>query len=68
MKNNKLPSIVILLILTLITVVFWITFSIYRSFMERDLVTTIVTKDVLLPLTPKLDMETFEMIEKRIYP
>lgn len=64
MKNKKLPSIVSLMILTLITVIFWVTFTIYKSFAKP--VTSIVPDEVINQIIPKLDSEIIELIKLRI--
>lgn len=66
MKNKKLPSIVALMILTLITAVFWIMFTIYRSFTTEA--PTNVPEEVVNQITPRLDTETIEIMKNKIYP
>jgi hypothetical protein len=66
MKNKKLPSFVILMILTLITTVFWISFSVYRVFTEKE--SPVVPEEISQPLDPKLDTGIIEGIKSRIYP
>lgn len=63
MKNKKLPNMVILLILTAITVVFWMSFTVYRVFSKEKVVT--VPDEIIAPIVPTLDMETLSEIEKR---
>lgn len=63
MKNKKLPSIVILLILTAITVVFWISFTVYRVFSKEK--TIVVPNEITAPIVPILDMETLNEVHKR---
>jgi uncharacterized protein YpmB len=63
MKNNKLPGIVILMILTLITAVFWTAFSVYRSFTKPS--TVVVPEEVIKQINPKLDVETIELIKSK---
>lgn len=64
MKNKKkLPAVITILILTLITAVLWVFFSAYRSFTdEKEL---IVPEEILIPLNPKLDTETIDKIKER---
>lgn len=64
MKNKKLPSIVSLMILTLITSIFWMMFTIYRSFTKPT--ATIVPDEVINQITPKLDSETIELMKTKI--
>lgn len=63
MKNKKLPSIVILLILTAITVVFWVSFNVYRVFTKEEPV--VVPSEITAPINPNLDMDTLDEIVKR---
>lgn len=64
-SEKKLPVVVTLLILTLITVIFWISFGIYRSFTNEPEST--VSEETLLPLNPILDTETINEIKERKY-
>lgn len=64
MKSKKLPSPVVLMILSLITVLFWVMFSIYRVFTTKP--TPNVSEEVLKDLDPKLDSLIIREIEKRI--
>lgn len=66
MKNNKLPNIVILLILTLITTLFWISFNVYRVFTTKP--DAVVPQEISLPIDPKLDTNTLDMIKSKSYP
>ncbi|HLD92328.1 MAG TPA: hypothetical protein VI795_02930 [Patescibacteria group bacterium] len=63
MKNKKLPSIIILLILTAITVVFWVSFTIYRVFTKEEPV--VVPNEITAPINSNLDMDTLDEIVKR---
>jgi len=65
MKKTKLPSIVSILILTLITVIVWVTFDVYRLFNKAD--DPVVPESVSLPLVPTLDTETINKFESRIF-
>ncbi|MBL7036350.1 hypothetical protein ISR94_00690 [Candidatus Microgenomates bacterium] len=62
-SKKKLPAVVVILILTLITAVFWIFFGAYRSFTNET--EAVVPNELLLPLSPKLDGETIEKIKER---
>ncbi len=66
MKNKKLPSIVALMILTLITAVFWIMFLIYKSFTSE--VPNPIPEEITSQISPKLDTETIEIMKNKIYP
>jgi hypothetical protein len=63
MKKNKLPNIIILLILTAITVVFWVSFSVYRVFSEKPSET--VPEELLLEINPRLDEATIKTINEK---
>lgn len=64
MKKNKLPSLIILMILTVLTIAFWILFTIYRSYTLGAVVT--VSDEITKPLTPKLDLETIELMKNKL--
>ncbi len=66
MKNKKLPSIVSLMILTAITSVFWIMFSVYRSFTSEP--EPVVPDEVINQLSPRLDTQTIDLMQNKIYP
>lgn len=65
MKKNKLPSLVVVLILTLITVIMWVSFNIYRSLTSKP--SPSVPANISEPLTPSLDTQTISQISSRIY-
>jgi len=65
MKKTKLPNLVAILVLTLITVVMWVSFSIYRAFSIKP--TPQVAEDVSKPLSPVLDVETINLVESRVF-
>lgn len=65
MKNPKLPSLVSILVLTLLTVVMWISFSIYRALTTKP--TPEVPSAISQPLTPTLDKSTLDKIESKIF-
>ena len=54
------------MILTLITVAFWISFNIYRSFTTNPAID--VSEKILLEITPKFDKETIEIMKSRTNP
>lgn len=66
MKTEKLPGIIIIFILTAITIVFWVSFRIYVTVSNKTPVT--VSEEILSPVDPKLDTETINQMEERIYP
>lgn len=61
--KNKLPNIVIILILTAITAVFWVFFNIYRSINQKEPVN--ISEEITRPLNPTLDTKILESIEAR---
>lgn len=65
MQKTKLPSLVSILILSILTAVTWISFSIYRALTTKP--APAVTQVVSEPLNPTLDVETIEKIENSIY-
>ena len=65
MKKSKMPSIVSVLILTLITVVIWVTFDIYRLFNQADI--PVVPESVSNPLTPTLNQDAITDLESRLF-
>jgi len=65
MKKDKLPSIIILLILSLITALFWVVFSVYRAFTKP--VAIDIPTEVLEPLNPTLDANALSSLDKRLY-
>lgn len=65
MKKTKLPNFISILVLTLITVVMWITLNIYRALSTGT--TPSVPSDISLPLTPTLDKDTINDVESRIF-
>ena len=64
-KKNKLPSIISILILTLLTILLWITLSVYRAFTGKPAAS--VPEEVSAPLTPSLDAATVKQIGEGIY-
>lgn len=65
MKNAKLPSFVSILILTLITSLVWVSFSVYRALTVKP--APIVPKEISEPLTPTLDTETINNLQLKLY-
>ena len=65
MKKPKKPNTVILGILTLITVLFWIGLSAYRSFTSE--VPVKVPSEILEPISPLLDTETLAKVGNRLF-
>ena len=65
MKKTKLPNLISVLILTLITVVMWVSLSVYRSLTSKP--PAVVPEEVSKPLTPTLDSDTMSKIDSRIF-
>lgn len=66
MNKKKLPSVIILIILTAITVIFWISFNIYQVFTQEA--ESVVPNDVMLQIDTKFDTETLGVMKNKIYP
>lgn len=66
MKKTKLPSVIVLLILTTITTLFWISFKIYRVFITDT--TPDIPEEVIMQIDPTLDVKTLNEMKTRIYP
>lgn len=65
MKKEKTPNIVSLAILTLITSIIWIFFSLYRVFTEKTDVK--VPEEILRPLSPSLNEKIISEIENKVF-
>ncbi len=65
MNKNKLPSTILILILTLFTVIFWVLFSIYRAITVKPVPT--VPDQVSASLNPTLDQNSINKIESNIF-
>jgi hypothetical protein len=65
MKGFKTPTAVTTLILTLITVLFWAGFEIYRSFTIKP--APPVPVPILKPLNPTLDTKSLDSLQSRIF-
>ena len=65
MKNRKVPSLVVLAVLTVVTVLAWIVLNII-IFATKESAPT-VPKEVLNPLNPELNLQALQDIEKRFY-
>ncbi len=65
MKKEKLPNLLIFAILTVITLVVWIGFEVYRLVNKSP--QTNVPESILTPISPNLDQEVLSKIEKKIY-
>jgi len=65
MQKSKLPSLITILILTLITALMWIGFTIYRAFTTTP--EPSVAKEISQPLTPTLDTVTLNKVESALF-
>jgi len=65
MKNLKVPAFVTVLILTTITLVFWVFFSVYRVFTKASPLN--VPANIMEPLNPNLDKNTLDLLQGRTY-
>ena len=63
--KTKLPSLVSILILTLLTSVLWVSLSVYRALTTRP--EPPIDSEILNPLTPTLDQDTIEKIRSRLF-
>jgi hypothetical protein len=61
----KLPPIIVIAVLTLITAVLWILLSVYRIYNNKP--PLVVTPEIVEPVTPNLDKNTIEAIVNRLY-
>jgi len=65
MKKEKLPYIISLAILTLITSVLWIFFNLYRVFTNKP--DYKVSEEILAPFSATLDQKIISEIENRVF-
>lgn len=65
MKKTKTPTLVILSILTVITIVIWIVFSIVRVWTKPESID--ISSKILKPLSPTLDSESLNQLNQRIF-
>ncbi len=65
MNKTKLPSLIPILILTLVTVVMWVSLDVVRLLKKTP--ELVVPAGVSQPLTPTLDESSINQIESRIF-
>ena len=65
MRKARTPNIVTLSILSLITIVLWVFFSIYRLIMAKP--APVIPKEILAPINPDLDTRSLEKLNNRLY-
>lgn len=63
-QKNKLPGLVTIAILTVITVIFWTGLEVFRELTVKPEPT--VAAEILAPLNPNLDVDSLNKIQKRI--
>jgi len=64
-KKIKIPSLVTTMILTVVTISFWIVFSVIRIFKTEK--SSDIPPEILNPLKASYDKTVVDKIEKRIY-
>lgn len=62
-KNKTDRNIVTMLVMTLITVIAWVGFEVYRAYTKVDI--SPVEDKLLLELTPTLDIPVLEKLESK---
>lgn len=65
MQKTKLPNLISILILTVLTSVMWISLNIYRALTTKP--TPVVTQVISEPLTPTLDTATITKVESSLF-
>lgn len=65
MKKLKVPSLVTIMVLTVITISFWIVFGVLRIFRTEP--SPSIPPEILNPLNSSYDKSVVDKIEKRIY-
>jgi hypothetical protein len=61
---NKLPNVINLMILTLVTLLIWLSFTVIRSFTAEP--AAIVPVEIVLPINPNLDSQTLDQMETKL--
>lgn len=61
--KTKVPSLITILIFTLITTVSWIGFTVYRAIVAKP--TPVVSKEVLEELNPDLNKDTINELKAK---
>ena len=65
MKKSRTPTPVITAVLTLITILFWLGFEIFRTLTVKPEAT--VPQPIIKPLDPTLDISTLQSIGQRAF-
>jgi hypothetical protein len=65
MKKRRAPRLVTVAILTTLTVIFWIIYSLYDVLTSTPPVN--VPPEILAPINPTLDKDALDSIQERVY-
>lgn len=65
MKQQRVPSLISIAILTTITIIFWVVFSVYRVLTSKP--SPNIPENILEPLNPTLDEGIIAKIQKRTF-
>lgn len=66
MKNRiKAPSSIVIAVLTVITIIFWIGFEVFRIFTTKP--APVVPKEIIAPLSPTLDSGGLTRLQESVY-
>jgi hypothetical protein len=65
MRKAKMPSLLTIAILTVITVIFWIGLDVYRALTQKP--APEVGPKILAPIDSSLDTQSLDKLEKRVY-
>lgn len=65
MNKQKIPGLISVLVLTLITIVMWVSLDVIRSF--QKITPSTVPAEISQPITPSLDQISISQIESRIF-
>lgn len=65
MKNIKAPRLVTIAILSLMTIVFWVGFEVFRTFTRTPDLS--IPKEIIDPINPTLDQDALGRLQGRMY-
>jgi hypothetical protein len=65
MRNKKLPNLVTLAIMTTVTIISWVAFSVYLALTEKP--PPNVPPEILAPVSPEINSNILAEIEERVY-
>lgn len=65
MKNIKAPKLVTIAILSMITIMFWVAFEVFRTFTKAPDLS--IPKEVTEPLNPTLDQNALSKLQGRMF-